>query len=206
MPKKNSPAEKTARKQQTAPAVQTEREKRAALVPDFKGGKISITPEQLDAMKDESYTPTSAIALSVLSTRQRRRTATRERWATPTKTRPCVCCWICNPRTQWSGCFVPAPLATDQAASLCMGIGVMTGNNPDAKRKYLSLACQFQGLQVRQIEALAKLRNGGRQHVTVEHVTVEAGGQAIVGNVTQGAGGGGAMADDYLERRIRLRK
>lgn len=54
-------------------------------------------------------------------------------------------------------------IATDQATSLCMGIGVMNANNPDAKRKYLSLAHQFQGLQVRQIEALAKLRTGGRR-------------------------------------------
>ncbi|HEY8383962.1 MAG TPA: hypothetical protein VIL09_17625 [Microvirga sp.] len=36
-----------------------------------------------------------------------------------------------------------------------------------------------------QVEALAKLRRGGNQHVTVEHVHVHAGGQAIVGNVGQ---------------------
>lgn len=35
-----------------------------------------------------------------------------------------------------------------------------------------------------QMEALRKHRNGGRQKVTVEHVTVNAGGQAIVGAVS----------------------
>ena len=38
-----------------------------------------------------------------------------------------------------------------------------------------------------QIEALKRYRTGGQQKVTVEHVTVNAGGQAIVGMV--GAGG-----------------
>jgi hypothetical protein len=37
-----------------------------------------------------------------------------------------------------------------------------------------------------QVEALANLRRGGRQKMTVEHVHVHPGGQAIVGNVTTG--------------------
>lgn len=40
-----------------------------------------------------------------------------------------------------------------------------------------------------QMEALRKHRNGGRQTVTVQHVNVEGGGQAIVGNVQTGEGG-----------------
>lgn len=40
-----------------------------------------------------------------------------------------------------------------------------------------------------QVEALAKLRRGGVQKVTVEHVHVHAGGQAIVGAVSTGGGG-----------------
>jgi hypothetical protein len=37
-----------------------------------------------------------------------------------------------------------------------------------------------------QVEALKRYRTGGEQKVTVEHVTVNAGGQAIVGSVTHG--------------------
>jgi hypothetical protein len=37
-----------------------------------------------------------------------------------------------------------------------------------------------------QMEALRKHRNGGKQTVVVQHVNVEDGGQAIVGNVTRG--------------------
>jgi hypothetical protein len=43
---------------------------------------------------------------------------------------------------------------------------------------------------VLQMEALRKHRNGGHSKVTVEHVTVNEGGQAIVGNV-EGRGGSG---------------
>jgi hypothetical protein len=38
-----------------------------------------------------------------------------------------------------------------------------------------------------QMEALKRYRTGGEQKVTVQHVTVSEGGQAIVGNVTQGS-------------------
>ncbi len=37
-----------------------------------------------------------------------------------------------------------------------------------------------------QMEALKRYRTGGQQKVTVEHVTVNKGGQAIVGNVEAG--------------------
>jgi hypothetical protein len=37
-----------------------------------------------------------------------------------------------------------------------------------------------------QVEALKRYRTGGQQHVTVKHVTVNDGGQAIVGNVSHG--------------------
>ena len=40
---------------------------------------------------------------------------------------------------------------------------------------------------VTQMEALKRYRTGGEQKVTVQHVSVSEGGQAIVGNVTQGA-------------------
>src|SRR5262245_8168738 len=42
-----------------------------------------------------------------------------------------------------------------------------------------------------QIEALKKYRSGGEQTIKVQHVTVNEGGQAIVGNVSQGGGGNG---------------
>ncbi len=43
-----------------------------------------------------------------------------------------------------------------------------------------------------QIEALKRYRTGGEQKVTVQHVTVNEGGQAVVGNVSHPAGGRGS--------------
>ncbi|MFP6728862.1 MAG: hypothetical protein VCD50_01600 [Alphaproteobacteria bacterium] len=40
-----------------------------------------------------------------------------------------------------------------------------------------------------QLEALKRYRTGGQQKVTVEHVHVHQGGQAIVGNVSHGGRG-----------------
>jgi len=38
------------------------------------------------------------------------------------------------------------------------------------------------------MEALNKYRTGGKQTIQVQHVNVNEGGQAIVGNVNKGAG------------------
>ena len=53
-----------------------------------------------------------------------------------------------------------------------------------AERAFTKLARTFSA----QMEALKRYRTGGEQKVTVQHVTVSEGGQAIVGNVTQGGG------------------
>lgn len=45
-------------------------------------------------------------------------------------------------------------------------------------------------------DALNRHRGKGQQVVRVEHVTVEAGGQAIVGAVTQGGGGGNGKSEE----------
>jgi hypothetical protein len=42
-----------------------------------------------------------------------------------------------------------------------------------------------------QMEALKRYRTGGEQRVTVRHVSVHQGGQAIVGSVSAAKGGGG---------------
>ena len=51
-----------------------------------------------------------------------------------------------------------------------------------AERAYNKLARTF----TTQLEALKRYRSAGEQTVRVEHVTVNEGGQAIVGNVTTG--------------------
>ena len=55
-----------------------------------------------------------------------------------------------------------------------------------AERAFTKLARTFAA----QMEALKRYRTGGEQKVTVQHVTVNEGGQAVVGNVSQAPGGG----------------
>jgi hypothetical protein len=65
---------------------------------------------------------------------------------------------------------------------------VETINQQDSAERALNkLALTF----AIQMEALKRYRTGGEQKVTVQHVSVSEGGQAIVGNVTQAAHGAG---------------
>jgi hypothetical protein len=66
----------------------------------------------------------------------------------------------------------------------------MLAQSDSAERAFNKLARTF----TTQIEALKRYRTGGEQKVTVKHVTVNSGGQAIVGNVTHG----GAPAEPAL--------
>ena len=49
-------------------------------------------------------------------------------------------------------------------------------------------------LYTQQVAALNKHRGKGQQKVTVEHVNVHAGGQAVVGNVEMGTRNGQALS------------
>ena len=53
-----------------------------------------------------------------------------------------------------------------------------------------NLTTKFMRTFTMQVEALARKRRKGEQHVTVKHVHVHAGGQAVVGNVTHRGGRG----------------
>ena len=55
-----------------------------------------------------------------------------------------------------------------------------------AERAFNKLARTF----ATQMEALKRYRSTGEQKVTVQHVTVNDGGQAVVGTVTTGGRGG----------------
>lgn len=56
----------------------------------------------------------------------------------------------------------------------------------DAIEAYNRIVNKLGRTYTAQVEALKKYRTGGKQHVTVKHVHVHEGGQAIVGNVTTG--------------------
>ena len=55
-----------------------------------------------------------------------------------------------------------------------------------AHKVYLSQAERLKGLYGRHLAALDKHRGRGQQNITVRHVNVASGGQAIVGNIDTG--------------------
>src|SRR4051794_41564615 len=83
-------------------------------------------------------------------------------------------------------------LATQMVATNFCGDAPVTAGEG---RRYDPAAGQRRNLAVKllrtfamQVEALQRYRSKGQQRVTVEHVHVHHGGQAIVGAVTQGGG------------------
>jgi hypothetical protein len=95
---------------------------------------------------------------------------------------------------------IEAMLAAQMAA---VHVGTMTFarrlNYTDTIRQQDSADNAFNKLArtfAAQVEALRRYRTGGEQKVRVEHVTVNAGGQAIVGNVAGPGGGSPQKSED----------
>ena len=79
-------------------------------------------------------------------------------------------------------------IATHEAAMECLRRAAITGQGFAGRDMNLKHAAKFLAIYERQVAALDKHRGKGQQSVTVKHVHVGEGGQAIVGNVTHGAG------------------
>lgn len=105
-----------------------------------------------------------------------------------------------EPQNEVEGMLAVQMAATHEVAMEMLSRAKVASSTEHLER-YGTLATKLLRTYTTQIEALSKLRRGGAQKVTVEHVHVYEGGQAIVGNVnTSGAqprqGGGG-----HLENR-----
>jgi hypothetical protein len=68
-------------------------------------------------------------------------------------------------------------------------LAMISDQYPDARDRNTNRANKLLKTFALQLEALKKYRTGGQQKMTVEHVHVNKGGQAIVGSVTQREGG-----------------
>lgn len=70
-----------------------------------------------------------------------------------------------------------------------LGGCIMKNQSIDSRERLVNQATKMLRTFTSQMQALKRYRTGGQQKVTVEHVNVNEGGQAIVGNVSQGGGG-----------------
>ena len=91
------------------------------------------------------------------------------------------------PRDASEGLLATQMVATHSAALECLQRAAHPDQTFAGRELNLKHAVKLMGLYVRQLEALDKHRGKGQQKITVEHVNVHAGGQAIVGNVNPAA-------------------
>ncbi len=105
------------------------------------------------------------------------------------------------PRDEMEGALAVQMVATHQSAMDCLGRAMHADQTFHGRELNLKYATKLLGIYTRQMEALNKNRGKGQQKVTVEHVHVNEGGQAIVGNVEEGASPARAQGRDRREPR-----
>ena len=75
-------------------------------------------------------------------------------------------------------------IAVNDAALVFLSQATLTETSSQQRDDNTERACKFLALYIQQLDAMQRLKGrAGRQRVTVEHVNVHAGGQAIVGTV-----------------------
>ena len=87
------------------------------------------------------------------------------------------------PKDALEGMLVAQMIAAHNAAMECVRRAQLPNQTFEGSEQNMKHAAKLMGVFTRQVEALDKHRNRGQQKITVEHVTVNAGGQAIVGNI-----------------------
>lgn len=90
-----------------------------------------------------------------------------------------------KPHDGIEGLLAAQMFATHNAAMECLRRAMVSGQTYTGRDMNLKHATKLLSVFAKQMEALNRNRGKGQQKVTVEHVNVESGGQAIVGNVEQ---------------------
>ncbi len=94
-----------------------------------------------------------------------------------------------GPQDGLEGMLACQMVAVHNMAAECARRAMIT-ERTEAADRYIQQSTKLMNVFTRQIEALQKYRTKGQQKITVQHVNVGHGGQAIVGNVHQGVGEG----------------
>jgi hypothetical protein len=95
------------------------------------------------------------------------------------------------PRDTLEGMLAAQMVATHESAMDCFRRAQLPNQTFEGRRMNLEFANKLVRSYAALVETLDKHRGKGQQVVRVEHVTVNAGGQAIVGAVSHERGGGG---------------
>jgi hypothetical protein len=100
-----------------------------------------------------------------------------------------------EPRDEIEGMLAAQMVATHSAAMECYRRAMLDNQTFEGRRENLNQANKLTRSYATLMEALNRHRGKGQQKVTVEHVHVHQGGQAIVGNVTPGGGVSSKLED-----------
>src|SRR4029077_1155002 len=93
------------------------------------------------------------------------------------------------PKDELEGMMAAQLIASYSAAMECYRRAMLGEQTFEARRENLTQANKLSRTYAALTEALDRHRGKGQQRITVEHVNVHAGGQAIVGAVTSRGGG-----------------
>ncbi len=95
-----------------------------------------------------------------------------------------------GPKDELEGMMAAQLIAAHNAAMECYRRAMIGDQTFEGRRENLNQANKLSRTWVTLLDALNKNRGKGQQKVTVEHVHVHAGGQAVVGTVERQGGGG----------------
>jgi hypothetical protein len=96
-----------------------------------------------------------------------------------------------QPKDEIEGMLVVQMIGVHNVATAAMRRGMLKDQTFAGRQANIDNATKMLRTFVAQMEALKKYRTGGQQKMIVEHVSVNEGGQAIVGTVNQGGGKNG---------------
>ena len=94
-----------------------------------------------------------------------------------------------KPENELEGMLISQMIACHAASLECHRRAMLSEQTVEGRQVNLTAASRLSRTYVALLEGLSRHRGKGQQVVRVEHVTVQAGGQAIVGAVTQGGWG-----------------
>ena len=93
-----------------------------------------------------------------------------------------------QPQDEIEGMLAVQMIAVHNMAMETIKRAMITGQTFEGEEAYVNHATKMLRTFTTQMEALKRYRTGGQQKVTVEHVHVNEGGQAVVGVVNRGQG------------------
>jgi hypothetical protein len=105
------------------------------------------------------------------------------------------------PRDEFEGMMAAQLIAAHNAAMECYRRAMIGEQTFEGRRENLAQANKLSRTYATLLEALNRHRGKGQQKVTVEHVHVHAGGQAVVGMVETPGGGDRPKSEDQAHAK-----